>query len=373
VFEFSRVSAAGEKTKATKSVWHASALLGWIAVIVGGSIFIVVLAANGLDERGSFPPEIVLPLIVIVGVVALLATLAVAAATFGLFEIADKSQALGLPPGSVQAVIALSLILIFAVVALYASSSSASKELTSTGLTAAEVKAIPSDQLLAKEPEKSKAGGPPTYKITRRSEDEDLKDINTQLLTTVSTLVIAVAGFYFGSKSVQEGNQAAIAAAGPTRSLSVVDPNSPYTRYPKDPPLEVKVQTVPPGAALRWKLWNDDEGHLVRLESGTFVYHHGKKKTEGTATLYFEMVEDPGVSDSLVVNFGKEKEEDKEAEEETQEPSEEQIGEETRKPQSDEQAQRKRAEANRERLRTAAAKRPRPKPGSEEPPEAPEA
>jgi len=310
-------------------VWHASALLAWIGVIVGGSIIVVVLAANLLNERGTFPPEVVLPLVVIVGVVALLATLAVTAATFGLFGIADKGQALGLPPGSVQAVIALSLILIFAVVSLYASSSSASKEFTSTGLTAAEVKAIPSDQILAKQIEQG--GAKPTYEVTRSAEDEDLKDINTQLLTTVSTLVIAVAGFYFGSKSVQEGNQAAIEAAGPTRSLTVIDPNSPYTRYPKDPPLEVKVQTVPPGAAIRWKLWNDDEGHLVRLESGTFVYHHGEKKTEGTATLYFEQIEDPGVSDSLVVNFGKEEEEDPETAQEREElVADEPVGEESK-------------------------------------------
>jgi hypothetical protein len=302
VFEFSRVKwGRFEIQIGSKSVLRASVLLVLMGLITCGSVMLVVLAANRLDESGTFPPEIVLPLIVIVGVVALLATLAIAAATFGLFEIADKSQALGLPAGSVQAVIALSLILIFAVVALYASSSTTSKELTSTGLTAAEVKGIPADQIVSKQVEKG--GKAPTYEVVRSIEDENLKDINTQLLTTVSTLVIAVAGFYFGSKSVQEGNQAAIAAAGPSRRLTVIEPRSPHARYPKKPPLVVKVQTVPPGAPIRWKLWDDDEGQLARHPDGTFTYIEGENKKEGSATLYFEQVDDPGVSDSLVVNF----------------------------------------------------------------------
>jgi hypothetical protein len=290
-----------------KSVLRASVLLLWMGLIAGGSVMLVVLAANRLDESGTFPPEIVLPLIVIVGVVALLATLAIAAATFGLFEIADKGQALGLPAGSVQAVIALSLIMIFAVVALYASSSTASQELTSTGLTAVEVKSIPADQIISKQVEKG--GKAPTYKVVRSVEDENLKDINTQLLTTVSTLVIAVAGFYFGSKSVQEGNQAAIAAAGPNRRLEVIEPRSPHTRYPDLPPLAIKVQAVPPSAPIRWKLLGDPEGELARHPDGSFTYTEGEGKKKGSATLYFEQVEDPGVSDSLVVNFSEREEE----------------------------------------------------------------
>lgn len=307
------------EVKSTKSVRHASVLLVWIGVIVVASIFTVVIAANELDDSGTFPPEIVLPLIVIVGVVALLATLAITAATFGLFEIADKGEALGLPAGSVQAVIALGLILIFAVVALYASSSSASKEFTSTGMTAAEVEAIPAEQIVAKEVEEpakgkgagknaakgEKAAAPPTYEITRRVEDGNQKDLNTQLLTTVSTLVIAVAGFYFGSKSVQEGSKAAIEAAGPNRSLTV-SPASPCI-IDSDEPLDIQVQSVPPGAQLNWALHDDPEGRLLRRPGGAFVYEPGPKMkgSEKSATLVFEQVEDPGTSALLLVKFPK--------------------------------------------------------------------
>jgi hypothetical protein len=303
VFEFSLVG-KGE-VKSASSMRDASILIAWIGVIVVASIFAVVFAANWLDDSGTFPPEIVLPLIVIVGVVALLATLAITAATFGLFGIADKGEALGLPAGSVQAVIALGLILIFAVVALYASSSSASKEFTSTGLSAAEVKAIPAEEILAKEVETPAKGAPPTYKITRRVQDEALKDLNTQLLTTVSTLVIAVAGFYFGSKSVQEGSKAAIEAAGPNRSLTIT-PASPCI-IDSDKTLDVHVQSVPPGAQLNWVLHDDPDGHLLRRQGGDFVYEPGAEmlNSDKSATLVFEQVEDPSTSAILLVNFPK--------------------------------------------------------------------
>lgn len=286
---------------------------GFLLVLIGGmvalSVFGIVWAVNQLEvSQGDFRPEIVLPLVVIVGVIALLATLAITTATFGLFEMADKGHALGLPAGSVQAVIALSLILIFAVVALYASSSSGTQEFRSSGLTRAQVKAIPPDQIVAIRSEKPKTKGKgPTFAVVRSVDDADLRDINTQLLTTVSTLVIAVAGFYFGSKSVQEGNRAAIEAAGPTRSLTVVKPSSPHVRYPDDPPLLVNVQTVPPGAPLRWTIWGDEEGELGQLQDGSFRYRHGAKAK--TVTLHFEQADDPKVSDSLVVKLGERKQE----------------------------------------------------------------
>jgi len=356
-----------------KSVIRASALLVWIGLIAGGSIVLVVVAANGLDDSGTFPPEIVLPLIVILGVVALLATLAITAATFGLFEIADKGQALGLPAGSVQAVIALSLILIFAVVALYASSSSASKEVTSTGLTAAEVKGIPAEQVVSKQVENGSQGNAPTYEVVRAVEDEDLRDINTQLLTTVSTLVIAVAGFYFGSKSVQEGSKAAIEAAGPNRSLTVT-PASPCI-MDSDEPLDINVQSVPPGAQLNWALHDDPGGSLYRRQGGGFVYKPGPKmKGSGkSATLIFEQVEDPSTSALLLATFPKG--EDEEIEIRT--PKAQDPGppkpklEEGAEGEGEDEAQRQHGlTAERQaRLREEAAKRPKIRPRPEEPDE----
>jgi hypothetical protein len=276
---------------------------------MAGAVLLIVFAANELKSGDASRPEVLLPLIVITGVVALMATLAVGAALFNLFEISDKSQALGLPAGSVQAVIALSLILIFAVVALYASSSSGAEQLSSTGLTAEEFQAIPPEQVVSTQ--RTEENGTTTYSVVRSIEDPSNKDLNTQLLTTVSTLVVAVAGFYFGSKSVQEGgqvvNEGILAASTPVRSVTLIEPASPYTWKEGEEALLIKVQPVPAEARLQTQVQNDSELQLGEVSSGTFIYRPGSEVAKpGTVTLHFAQVDDPNISTTLIINFAEE-------------------------------------------------------------------
>jgi hypothetical protein len=44
------------------------------------------------------------------------------------------------------------------------------------------------------------------YRVQRLYSNESSKDFARQLLTTISTLVVAVAGFYFGTRAVSSGN-----------------------------------------------------------------------------------------------------------------------------------------------------------------------
>lgn len=286
-----------------KSVLRLAMLLLCIGLISALTVFLVIHAATTLETDGALLPEIVLPLLVIVGVIALLASLAIAAAAFGLFEMSDKSQALGLPSGSVQAVIALSLILIFAVVALYARSQTGTETKESKGLITREFKDIPAEEVVSYNRRTSKNGAV-TYDVVRRVEDPEAKNINTQLLTTVSTLVVAVAGFYFGSRSVQEGSQAALDASGPNRTLGVVHPLSPYPMSDWAPLRKIRVQTVPPSAQLNWYIEGDKSGSLARLQTGEFVYRPGEELEPGqNVTLRFEQVDDPKISDTLLIEL----------------------------------------------------------------------
>ncbi|HWA53714.1 MAG TPA: hypothetical protein VG816_06030 [Solirubrobacterales bacterium] len=265
----------------------------------------VVYAAHHLKTDDVFQPEIVLPLVVIVGIVALLATLAIAAATFGLFNISDAKQALGLPAGSIQAVIALSLILIFAVVALYASGGTKNQQLTSTGLSRAQLKSIPPQQVIQVQRNKGKKGKKSSFTVVRTVEDQNAREINIQLLSTVSTLVIAVAGFYFGSKSVQEGVKAAKAPAR-DRTLSVASPVSPHHQPVGRELRGIKVHTVPGGSRVRWVVHGDAKGEVAQHEDGTYTYTPGQSKKAGESVgLHFSQVDDPKVADTLVVNFTK--------------------------------------------------------------------
>ncbi len=128
----------------------------------------VVVGATTLLRRGdNLEPQYALPVILIAGLIGLLAVLASVVAVFRRFNLVSGSFPLGLPEGSIQAVIALGLILIFAIIGVYLHGS---------------------------------AGG------------EQKEEIGTQLLTTVSTLVVAVAGFYFGSKTTKEAADSAVRA-----------------------------------------------------------------------------------------------------------------------------------------------------------------
>jgi hypothetical protein len=68
------------------------------------------------DHLGA---EVVLPLLAIGGIVCLLMALTLVAIVFAKAGLADKSQALALPEGSVRAVLALGLVVIFAIVTVY--------------------------------------------------------------------------------------------------------------------------------------------------------------------------------------------------------------------------------------------------------------
>lgn len=131
-------------------------------------------------------PETTLPLIVILGVVVMLVTLALVAVTFSLLNLTDRGQALALPEGSVRAVIALMLLVVFAIVSIYLYSHVASDKATDAGT-----------------------------------------DIAKQLIVLLGTLVTAVASFYFGSSSVSSARDAADRAqrmnAGPNATGVDVD------------------------------------------------------------------------------------------------------------------------------------------------------
>ena len=58
-------------------------------------------------------PELILPILLILGVMALIVTLSYTTAIFHQLGLSDPDRTLGLPEGSMQAIIALSLILIF--------------------------------------------------------------------------------------------------------------------------------------------------------------------------------------------------------------------------------------------------------------------
>jgi len=191
--------------------------LGWkkklTKVVVMAAVILLVIACLGVAVSlysGNRPAELTLPLLIISGVMMLLVTLALTAFVFSGIDLTDKTQALGLPEGSVRSVIALSLVLLFAILSvyLYSSMSSRGKIFEAKGLTK-EASAQLKDRLLPGQfvlEQQVGDGANATVTVQYRdTQNPASDDFAKQLLAIIGTLVTAVSSFYFGSRTAIAG------------------------------------------------------------------------------------------------------------------------------------------------------------------------
>jgi hypothetical protein len=242
-------------------------------------------SASKFEER--------LPLLMTGGVVVLLLGLVATAVVFGRLRLTDSNEALGLPKGSVRAVIALSLILIFAIMSVFLFMRVSSPNVIALeGLTQAQVDEIPARELRLVTPMANTT--PQRFRVSRILEDEAATDIAQQLLTTISTLVVAIAAFYFGTSSVQT----ALDQGGKRRIvLSSADPRALRLRDPHDrsswEPVRVTVRTNPEGLEVRGRIYGDPAGTLTRTGSQEFTYT--PSAPDQKVALWFELAVDSDV------------------------------------------------------------------------------
>ena len=130
--------------------------------------------------------------------------------------LSSKKEALGMPEGSIRALIAMSLILMFAIIGVTVLYSGMGGEpIQSNGISAAQLERLENVQIISiTVVDPAASPGSERFNVTARPElSQAGHDFGLQLLTTVSTLVVAVAGFYFGSRAVAQGAKTATAAA----------------------------------------------------------------------------------------------------------------------------------------------------------------
>ena len=99
------------------------------------------------------------------------------------------------------------IIMIFAITSLYLNASLKETTYRSTRISQAQLDAIPTDEIRSISTET--VGGVTRYTVERTVQNVVSQDFAKQLLTTLSTLVVAIVGFYFGAKSVETGVAAA--------------------------------------------------------------------------------------------------------------------------------------------------------------------
>lgn len=151
-------------------------------------------------------PEFLLSVLLVISVIALLVFLTFTSVIFKYLGLSDRTQSLGLPEGSVRAVIALSLILIFMISSLLLYErvdlhGNPSVE-NYIGITQMQLDDIPKQEIayIVRVKEENNETLFNAGRILEKSKTSE--DIAKQIVTTMSTLVVAVAGFYFGSKAV---------------------------------------------------------------------------------------------------------------------------------------------------------------------------
>ena len=196
-------------------------------------ILIYYMLVTKISDINS-PEEFTLPLLTIGGVIVLVLVLTLVAAIFSLIGLGTPGQAMGLPEGSIRAVIALSLIVLFAILAIYLYGSVSTGQLnTIDNLSDADRSQFFKDHPAIKDLQaavKKNADNTPTnfYQVAYHSTNSVTgADDFAQLLVLLGTLMTAITSFYSGAGTATSAAAAAAAPPlAPSPTISGIDPKT---------------------------------------------------------------------------------------------------------------------------------------------------
>ena len=202
-----------EKIKAVTSDLFKNFGYPTIGIVLALAIF-VLLAWVPSEREDS---DTALALLVLGGLVVLILVLAGFVALMSSLKLVDKSQAFGLPDGTIRALLAVSLLVVFVGLStfLYGNFGGTKVILEPAG----EMPNVPEAQVDAEMKKATldftylalrNADGTYTIRIfTRRLEtveDDAKNNLAIQIFTYISTVLVTVIGFYFGSRASAAGN-----------------------------------------------------------------------------------------------------------------------------------------------------------------------
>jgi len=289
--------------------FYVNPILGTVSgvLLAIGSMTVLLIAGwfyAGTSNQGGgstpgttdqFRPEVVLPLLVVAGVIAFLLALLACVAFLAVFRLTDYKQALGLPDGSIRAVLALGLVLIFAIVSIYLYGSTANvRRDTATNLPAEALPALAPGTVLniVAHPASAAPGasGPPVllYDVTTRASGTETSDnLARQLITLIGTLVAALTAFYFGTRSAETAGVTAGAAVaaqamgGPAREVRITEPAGDVDLAgAAGTALAITFAVVPIDSAVVAAIDGDADGTIDREAPTRFTYKRGSNPAD---------------------------------------------------------------------------------------------
>ena len=233
--------------------------------------------------------EIMLPALMIFGVIALLASLSFVGKVFSKTNLACKEEALGLPSGSIRALIALSLIIIFAIMAVFLYN-----QLQPTTF----LLQVPGNQSLVFS-NGTIYTDPNGISIWTTETSQAQKDFSTQALTTVSTLVVALAGFYFGTKAVEAAKEKTVNEEEPLR----INPSGKLKLKDKAP-VHIVVNTNPKTEKVNAIVKGDPQVSKIEpSKDNSCVYIYTPSNDAKIVIIEFSLESNDKISDSLTIEF----------------------------------------------------------------------
>jgi hypothetical protein len=200
--------------------WSALTALFGSAIVTVGVLAALVWLLIRLSEKVD-GQEAALSLVFVSAAVILILVVCTLTIVLKRLRLTDVAEPMGLPRGSIRAVIALLLILLFFIAAIFMFSQTRelggdrSQNRVIKHMSAATYAAIPVDQIATATPITKK--GVTTYDVVlypQTSGTPTSDDLAKQIVTTVATLVTAVAAFYFGANVVSSAHKDAGASGG---------------------------------------------------------------------------------------------------------------------------------------------------------------
>lgn len=228
-------------SKTIRAVARPAILITTVLLIAVAWLLVVLLKqVNDLKAPKSETIQQVLWLAVAVVVVLIvLLMIAVVLKAAGL-NTGRGQSALGLPEGSISAVIALMLLILFAISSVFVFTQISESEQAgteATGLTNTDVQGLPPDRIL--DIDRIGEGDAATYTVRLARVTTESNEVGKTTLATISTLLVAIVGFYFGQRSGEKTAEAIAMAAGkgPTYDPTGGSGSDPTGGSSSDPPV----------------------------------------------------------------------------------------------------------------------------------------